>query len=172
MQVLLLCLFYIFKWWIFIKFSLQRSFTAMSTIPGCSKVITIFATTLKGNLPEVLYLRKDKYIYKFFIISLSITQGTQCVQTYSRWIVLSWTLAFRLICKPLRTKYPTLMSLLEAGKVWKIKNCYSLWSLYLIAILHRTVGAAWAIRTREKSWKRSPLDRAGLVHHPLETIPQ
>jgi len=33
------------------------------------------------------------------------------VKEYSRWILLSWTLAYRLICKPLRKLYPDLTSL-------------------------------------------------------------
>jgi len=91
---------------------------AVNSIPGCSKTITIFATTLKGNQPEVLDYQAIFHL-TLFLISLIIfpLQGPQYLRTYSRWVVLSWTLAFRLICKPLLKKYPSLMSLHEAGNV-------------------------------------------------------
>ena len=38
------------------------------------------------------------------------------IQQYSRWILLSWTFTFRLICQPLKKLYPDLQSLQNAGK--------------------------------------------------------
>jgi hypothetical protein len=52
-------------------------------------VITIFIFSLKEDLP----------------------QGLEMVKEYSRWILLSWTLTYRLVCKPLRKLYPNLASL-------------------------------------------------------------
>ena len=61
----------------------------VTSIAGTAKVITIFILSLKEDLP----------------------QGLEMVKEYSRWILLSWTLAYRLICKPLRKLYPDLTSL-------------------------------------------------------------
>lgn len=41
------------------------------------------------------------------------------IQQYSRWILLSWTFTFRLICQPLKKLYPDLQSLQNAGKLLK-----------------------------------------------------
>lgn len=47
-----------------------------------------------------------------------IKKGYQIVEQYSRWIVLGWALTFRLICKPLKRVFPTLVSLENAGNVY------------------------------------------------------
>ncbi len=44
-------------------------------------------------------------------------QAHEYIRIYARWIVLSWTLAFLLICGPLKKKFPNLKSLVDAGKL-------------------------------------------------------
>ena len=44
-------------------------------------------------------------------------QGVQIVQQYTRWILLSWTLVFRLVCPSLRYAYPNLMCLQNEGEL-------------------------------------------------------
>lgn len=44
-------------------------------------------------------------------------KGPIIIEKYSRWQVLTWVLTFRLVCKPLRTIYPDLMSLQNAGEM-------------------------------------------------------
>ena len=74
---------------------MQRWFSVVTSIAGTSKVITIFILSLKEDLP----------------------QGFEMVQQYSRWILLSWTLTYRLICKPLRKLYPDLITLQNAALI-------------------------------------------------------
>lgn len=45
----------------------------------------------------------------------------QIVQQYARWIVLSWTLVFRMICPGLKEAYPDLMCLQNEG-VFRVKT--------------------------------------------------
>ncbi|XP_032778206.2 bestrophin-4 isoform X3 [Daphnia magna] len=77
----------------FTSTTMQRLFTMQITIPGIAKSITMFILSLKPGLPE----------------------GPIIIEKYSRWQVLTWVLTFRLVCKPLRTIYPDLMSLQNAG---------------------------------------------------------
>lgn len=42
-------------------------------------------------------------------------QKEQVARQYGRWVVLSWILAMRIICIPLRKKYPTLKSIEDEG---------------------------------------------------------
>ena len=44
-------------------------------------------------------------------------QGAQMIRQYARWILLSWTFTFRLVCKPLKKLYPNLESLQNVGKL-------------------------------------------------------
>ena len=67
----------------------------VTSISGTAKVITIFILSLKEDAP----------------------QGSEMVQQYSRWILLSWTLAYRIICKPLRKLYPDLVSLQNSALI-------------------------------------------------------
>ncbi|XP_032778205.2 bestrophin-4 isoform X2 [Daphnia magna] len=79
----------------FTSTTMQRLFTMQITIPGIAKSITMFILSLKPGLPE----------------------GPIIIEKYSRWQVLTWVLTFRLVCKPLRTIYPDLMSLQNAGEM-------------------------------------------------------
>ena len=74
---------------------MQRWFTAVMSIAGTAKVISVFILSLKEDLP----------------------QGLDMVKEYSRWILLSWTLAYRLICKPLRKLYPDLITLQNSALI-------------------------------------------------------
>ena len=42
------------------------------------------------------------------------------IETYSRWLLLSWILTFRYVCKPLRSMYPDMLSLKNAGKLYLV----------------------------------------------------
>ncbi|KAK4016896.1 bestrophin-3 isoform X1 [Daphnia magna] len=77
----------------FTSTSMQRWFSVFNTMPGTAKVIAIFVLALKENAAD----------------------GAQMIQQYSRWILLSWTFTFRLICQPLKKLYPDLQSLQNAG---------------------------------------------------------
>nr|SVE77385.1 EOG090X0KP6 [Daphnia lumholtzi]SVE78010.1 EOG090X0KP6 [Daphnia lumholtzi] len=68
--------------------------------------ISAYCSKYTSSLPIILLLG--------FFTSTSM-QGYQIVEQYSRWIVLGWALTFRLICKPLKRVFPTLVSLENAG---------------------------------------------------------
>jgi hypothetical protein len=88
-------------------------------LPGTAKVIAIFVLALKENAAEVRASTAIKYLmwkcYETFFWKFQ--QGAQIIQQYSRWILLSWTFTFRLICQPLKKLYPDLQSLQNAGKL-------------------------------------------------------
>lgn len=73
--------------------AMGRWFSMVSSVPGTSKIITQFIVTLKDDLPE----------------------GKLIIDEYSRYVLLNWVLIFRMICKPLRKRYPTMMSLQASG---------------------------------------------------------
>ncbi len=53
--------------------------------------------------------------------NVDILKGVQIVQQYARWIILSWTLVFRMICPGLKEAYPDLMCLQNEG-VFRVKT--------------------------------------------------
>lgn len=73
--------------------AMQRLFSMQTTIPGTAKVITCFIMSIKPNLLE----------------------GPIIVEQFARWTVLAWILTFRVVCKPLRTMFPDMISLQVAG---------------------------------------------------------
>lgn len=73
--------------------AMGRWFSIVSSIPGTSKIITQFIVTLKDDLPY----------------------GKTIIDEYSRYVLLNWVLIFRIVCKPLRKRYPTMMSLQTSG---------------------------------------------------------
>nr|SVE71455.1 EOG090X0KP6 [Daphnia similis]SVE72088.1 EOG090X0KP6 [Daphnia similis] len=77
----------------FTSTSMQRWFSLVHSMPGTTRVIASFVMSIKEGH----------------------TEGYQIVEQYSRWIVLGWALTFRLICKPLKRVFPTLVSLENAG---------------------------------------------------------
>ncbi|KZS08605.1 Uncharacterized protein APZ42_027263 [Daphnia magna] len=77
----------------FTSTALQRLFTVQTMIPGTAKVITFYVMSLKPNLPE----------------------GPIIVEQFARWTVIAWILTFRVVCKPLRTMFPNMISLQVAG---------------------------------------------------------
>ncbi|EFX89373.1 hypothetical protein DAPPUDRAFT_310410 [Daphnia pulex] len=77
----------------FTSTAMQRWFSLVQVIVGTSKVTAYFVHSLKENQPE----------------------GVTIVQQYARWIVLSWTLVFRMICPGLKEAYPDLMCLQNEG---------------------------------------------------------
>ncbi|XP_032779506.2 bestrophin-4 [Daphnia magna] len=77
----------------FTSTTLQRLFTMQTAVPGTAKTISTFLMSLKTDLPE----------------------GSIIVFQYARWAVLSWILALRSVCKPLRKKYPDMISLQRKG---------------------------------------------------------
>nr|CAH0107629.1 unnamed protein product [Daphnia galeata] len=81
--------------------ALQRLFTMQTMVPGTAKVITFFIMSLKPNLPE----------------------GTIIVEQFARWTVLAWILTFRVVCKPLRSLFPDMISLQVAGIIREKERC-------------------------------------------------
>jgi len=77
----------------FTSTAMQRWFSTMAQMPGIAKNATVFTMSLKEDLPEGLIL----------------------VQQYSRWLLLSWTLTFRMVCQPMRRTFPDMASLQRAG---------------------------------------------------------
>ena len=73
--------------------AIKRWFSMVSSIPGTSKIITRFIVSLKDDLPD----------------------GQDIIDQYSRYVLLNWVLMLRIVCKPLRKRYPTLMSLQASG---------------------------------------------------------
>ena len=73
--------------------AIKRWFSMVSSIPGTSRIITQFVVTLKDDLAD----------------------GHSLIDTYSRYVLLNWALMLRLVCKPLRKRYPTMMSLEASG---------------------------------------------------------
>ena len=73
--------------------AMGRWFSMVSSIPGTSKIITQFIVTLKDDLAD----------------------GKTIIDEYSRYVLLNWVLIFRMVCKPLRRRYPTMMSLQTEG---------------------------------------------------------
>ena len=47
-----------------------------------------------------------------------IIQGANIIELYSRWLLLSWILTFRMVSKPLYKKYPDLVSLQRDGMLF------------------------------------------------------
>jgi hypothetical protein len=88
-------------------------------MPGTAKVIAIFVLAVKENAAEVRASTAIKYFDVEMLrdIFWKFQQGAQMIQQYSRWILLSWTFTFRLICQPLKKLYPDLQSLQNAGKL-------------------------------------------------------
>ena len=95
----------------------------MNTMPGTAKVIAIFVLSLKENVPDVRHY--TYFIVRYFFFSnyilylefCNVKQGAQMIRQYARWILLSWTFTFRLVCKPLKKLYPNLESLQNVGKL-------------------------------------------------------
>ncbi len=82
-----------------------------TTIPGTAKTISLFIMSLKTELPE----------------------GYIIVQQYARWAVLSWVLAVRSVSKPLREKYPDMISLQKKGSIAiKISKYYDNGKLFIL----------------------------------------
>ncbi|KAI9565533.1 hypothetical protein GHT06_009325 [Daphnia sinensis] len=86
-----------FNWMIMLGFftntALHRLFNTQMTTPGTGRITTVFIMSLKQNLPE----------------------GPVIVDQYARWVVLAWILTFRIVCKPLREKFPNLTSIQNSG---------------------------------------------------------
>jgi len=77
----------------FTSTAMQRWFTTQTSVPGTARAITVFTLSLKESTPD----------------------AEQLVMQYSRWLLVSWVLAFRMICTPLKNQYPDLISLQSAG---------------------------------------------------------
>merc|ERR1712071_34953 len=73
--------------------AMKRWFSIVASIPGTNKIITKFIATLKEDVPN----------------------GESIIDEYSRYVLLDWLLIFRMVCKPLRKRYPTMMSLEACG---------------------------------------------------------
>ncbi|EFX79869.1 hypothetical protein DAPPUDRAFT_104014 [Daphnia pulex] len=64
--------------------AMQRRFSVQINMAGTSRLISVFVMGLKPNLRE----------------------GPVIVEHYARWVVLSWVLTYRIVCKPLRDLFP------------------------------------------------------------------
>ncbi|XP_046447376.1 bestrophin-1-like [Daphnia pulex] len=73
--------------------AMQRRFSVQINMAGTSRLISVFVMGLKPNLRE----------------------GPVIVEHYARWVVLSWVLTYRIVCKPLRDLFPDMTSLQRAG---------------------------------------------------------
>jgi hypothetical protein len=72
--------------------------------------------------------------------NVDILKGMQIVQQYARWIVLSWTLVFRMICPGLKEAYPDLMCLQNEGVFNRVKTNETREDLYFeFHSIHRFV---------------------------------
>jgi len=81
---------------------LNRWFSTQTSIPGTAKIITVFTMTLKDDAVD----------------------KEQVARQYGRWVVLSWILAMRIICIPLRKNYPTLKSIEDEGMMLSHERVY------------------------------------------------
>ena len=73
--------------------AIKRWFSVVSCIPGTSGIITRFIVSLKDDLVD----------------------GESLVDEFSRYVLLNWVLMLRIVCRPLRRRYPTLVSLQDCG---------------------------------------------------------
>lgn len=73
----------------FTSTALSRWFTTIQNVPGTSKEITLFIETLKEDAPD----------------------GRLRIDTHIRYVLLFWLLNFRVVCEPLRRKYPNLLAI-------------------------------------------------------------
>ena len=65
----------------------------MSSMPGTNRAITLFVVSLKDDAAD----------------------GCARVDLYIRYVLLLWLLTFRIVCQPLRKRYPNLMAIQNAG---------------------------------------------------------
>lgn len=65
----------------------------MSIMPGTNRAITLFVVSLKDDVAD----------------------GRARVDVYIRYVLLMWLLTFRIVCQPLRRRYPNLMAIQNAG---------------------------------------------------------
>ena len=77
----------------FTSTALNRWFNTMQNMPGTHRPISLFVTSLKDDAPD----------------------GPARVDRYIRYILLMWLLTFRIVCEPLRRRYPDLMTIQRAG---------------------------------------------------------
>ena len=79
----------------FTSYSLQRFANLYANMPGTSKILTIFVSTLKSD-----FIKRN-----------------ECVATYRRWVLLVWAMTFRTVSKSFRKHYPTLESFQNEGLI-------------------------------------------------------
>jgi hypothetical protein len=77
----------------FTSTALNRWFNIMSSMPGTNRAITLFVVSLKDDTAD----------------------GRARVDLYIRYVLLLWLLTFRIVCQPLRKRYPNLMAIQNAG---------------------------------------------------------
>ncbi|EFX89350.1 hypothetical protein DAPPUDRAFT_220501 [Daphnia pulex] len=77
----------------FTSTALNRWFNIMSSMPGTNRAITLFVVSLKDDVAD----------------------GRARVDLYIRYVLLMWLLTFRIVCQPLRRRYPNLMAIQNAG---------------------------------------------------------
>lgn len=77
----------------FTSTALNRWFNMLQIMPGTNRAIALFVVSLKDDIPD----------------------GQARVDCYIRYVLLMWLLTFRIVCKPLRRRYPNLMSIQNAG---------------------------------------------------------
>lgn len=65
----------------------------MASMPGTNRPIALYVVSLKEDT----------------------TDGCARVELYIRYVLLMWLLTFRIVCKPLRKRYPNLLSIQMAG---------------------------------------------------------
>lgn len=86
----------------FTSTSLSRWFDTMRDIPGTSQVILIFTQSLQGK----------KYIQ----------DGREILDRYTRYVLLYWLLTFRVVCPPLRERFPSLLNIEDTGFLLKAER--------------------------------------------------
>lgn len=77
----------------FTSTALNRWFSIMASMPGTNRPIALYVASLKEDAAD----------------------GCARVDLYIRYVLLMWLLTFRIVCKPLRKRYPSLMSIQAAG---------------------------------------------------------
>lgn len=55
---------------------------------------------------------KCNALHSYFFLCV---KGPIIVEQFARWTVIAWILTFRVVCKPLRTMFPNMISLQVAG---------------------------------------------------------
>lgn len=77
----------------FTSTALNRWFNTLQSMLGTNMAIMRFITALKEDVPD----------------------GIIIVDRFIRYVLLMWVLTMRIVCLPLRTKYPNMISLQKAG---------------------------------------------------------